>query len=473
MIFKKKSLLAMIAAMFLGSMMFIACSDDDPTGTPGFVAVTNIIGVRTGVPVGSPRELSGNVLPTNATRRDITWSVLPEYAQYAQITSGNMLTATGGTEVRVRATITRGGANENDYTQDFTIEVNSDFIAVTNITLTSATSTPVNTPLQLTATVLPADATNQAIVWSGNGVAENILTATEPGVVRVTATIAGGKTENEPFTEDFDITITSGGSGNFNPNTANVVLLDDFLVRSLTPEDDESWGLTNMNALMMRIVDGDRIGNRAGTWYALASNNGIEVMTYDGDGEVVITRPSTGGTVASIPATMIQTLTGEGEMVFIIDAENAETESYWGNVQTNFLTQNDNAVPVNISGLRGIRIQGQLKGALRVNIERTITYAGPTTNWAQWGWEIDGNDYADDYKDIDVELTVASMMGASWGQEPDITREELLTRAENITLNLNTSSDNMGARVDMRLSGIWLVFNDETSIPAEFGTRAE
>jgi endo-1,4-beta-xylanase len=89
------------------------------------------------------------------------------------------------------------------------------FVAVTNIS-DVPTSGTAGTPLALTGTVAPDNATNKTIVWSvktagatGATISGNTLTATAAGSVTVTATIANGKTASTPYTQDFSITITS------------------------------------------------------------------------------------------------------------------------------------------------------------------------------------------------------------------------------------------------------------------------
>ena len=107
-----------------------------------------------------------------------------------------------------------GGDNDNGNGGD------EPFVAVTGITDAPSTAT-VGTPLTLTGTVTPNNATNKAIVWTvkspgatGATISGNTLTVTAAGTVTVTATIANGKAQGEAFTRDFTITVTGGGNGN-------------------------------------------------------------------------------------------------------------------------------------------------------------------------------------------------------------------------------------------------------------------
>jgi len=67
--------------------------------------------------VGTPLTLSGTVVPTNATNKDITWSLVSGSATIA----GNTITATAAGTIVVRATIVDGLGIEYDYTQTFNI----------------------------------------------------------------------------------------------------------------------------------------------------------------------------------------------------------------------------------------------------------------------------------------------------------------------------------------------------------------
>jgi formylglycine-generating enzyme required for sulfatase activity len=93
------------------------------------------------------------------------------------------------------------------------------FIAVTGITDVPTSGTAMAS-LTLTGTVSPANATNQAIVWSvktgggtGASISGNSLSTTNAGTVIVTATIANGATAGTDYAQDFNITINPPPSG--------------------------------------------------------------------------------------------------------------------------------------------------------------------------------------------------------------------------------------------------------------------
>ncbi|GHS89711.1 hypothetical protein AGMMS49957_13500 [Synergistales bacterium] len=100
-----------------------------------------------------------------------------------------------------------------------TFKYGTAFVPVTNITGTPD-SAVVGTPLTLTGTVAPSNATNQDISWTvadagttGATIAGKVLTTTATGTVKLTATIANGLTASTPYTKDVTITVTTSGGG--------------------------------------------------------------------------------------------------------------------------------------------------------------------------------------------------------------------------------------------------------------------
>ena len=187
------------------------------TVNASFIPVTNITGIPTSATAGTSLVLNGTVAPANATNKAITWSVNNAGTTGATIT-GNTLLTTGAGTVIVTATIANGTAN-GAYTKDFTINVTAapvnTFVPVTDVALASSSMTA-GTPMNLSGTVTPADATNKSIVWSvtdsggtGASISGSTLSASDSGTVVVTATVTDGKTAGTPYTKNFTITVNS------------------------------------------------------------------------------------------------------------------------------------------------------------------------------------------------------------------------------------------------------------------------
>jgi hypothetical protein len=194
---------------------------------PGaFVAVTNITGVPNIGTAGTPVSLSGaTVVPANATYKDISWVVKTPGAGVTSI-SGNTFTPTEAGSLVLTARIASGAAEGTPYTDDFTITINPAFVAVTDIngipsTRNAVTGTELN--LNSGVTVVPANATNQSIVWSVKSagttgltnatVESGVFNPGNAGTVTLTATIQNGAAQGQNVTKETTITIIKPVTG--------------------------------------------------------------------------------------------------------------------------------------------------------------------------------------------------------------------------------------------------------------------
>ena len=182
------------------------------TGTVISVSDVEIVspGGASEVISGEDLQLTATVLPVNASNPAVTWSIINGTGT-AMITSGGLLTGglPGGVEV---AAISQDNSAVGD-TLELTITAPQ--VPVTSITVSTAggiTEIEGGASLQFSATVLPHDATNQAVVWSvvnGTGSAsisaEGLLIALTAGTVEVVATASDGSGVSNSLT----LTITS------------------------------------------------------------------------------------------------------------------------------------------------------------------------------------------------------------------------------------------------------------------------
>jgi uncharacterized protein YjdB len=176
------------------------------------VAVTNITDVPTTATAGTSLALFGTVAPDNATNKTIAWSV-KNAGETGATVGGSTFKATAAGTATITATIANGKATGTAYTKDFTVTVSKTFIAVTNISGVPETAT-VGTPLTLSGTV-SIYATNRTITWSvksagttGATISGSTFKAVAGGKAIVTATIADGKALGEPYTQDFEISVS-------------------------------------------------------------------------------------------------------------------------------------------------------------------------------------------------------------------------------------------------------------------------
>jgi len=140
------------------------------------------------ISIGGTQQLTASITPTNATNQAVTWSS-SNTAIATVNTSGLVMGVAAGT-----ATITITTA---DQAKTATCLVTVSTVPVTGVTVSPSTaSISVGGTQQLTATVVPTNATNKTVTWSSNNTA--IATVNTSGLV--TGVTAGTAT----------ITITTG-----------------------------------------------------------------------------------------------------------------------------------------------------------------------------------------------------------------------------------------------------------------------
>ncbi|MDR1229988.1 MAG: hypothetical protein LBK61_01160, partial [Spirochaetaceae bacterium] len=208
-----------------------------------FVAVTNITGVPETGTAGAVIDLSGDtvtVVPSTATNTTIVWSVAADSAVNADdvTITGTTVTSSEAGTLTLTATIANGATASTDYTKNFTIVVDNNFVAVTDITGVPTTGT-LDEAIDLSAAVVaPETATNQTIVWTASGagvtagtVSGAAVTPTAAGTLTLTATIANGATTSTAFTKTFTVTV----AGSSVPVTLNSVAAVDGAAEPFAP----------------------------------------------------------------------------------------------------------------------------------------------------------------------------------------------------------------------------------------------
>ncbi|MBL7969388.1 MAG: Ig-like domain-containing protein [Prolixibacteraceae bacterium] len=149
-------------------------------------------------------QLQANVLPTDATSRSVTWSVLNETGR-ASISATGLLTAEKNGTVKAIATATDGSGKKGE----FQITISNQIIPVQSVSISSASGNSIlidNGTLQLQANILPEDATTKSITWSlinETGMAKistsGLVTAEKNGVVKAIATSNDGSGNKAEF----------------------------------------------------------------------------------------------------------------------------------------------------------------------------------------------------------------------------------------------------------------------------------
>ena len=164
------------------------------------ITITGAGGATTIAADGGTLQLGASVLPSNAANKTVTWSITNGSSLASINSTTGLVTATDNGSITVRATAGDGSGVYGT----LTITITNQVIPVTGITVMGAggatTITTDGGTLQLSATVLPANADNKTVTWSitsGSGFASvnsstGLLTATDNGSVTARATANDG-----------------------------------------------------------------------------------------------------------------------------------------------------------------------------------------------------------------------------------------------------------------------------------------
>jgi uncharacterized protein YjdB len=145
---------------------------------------------------GETATLSATITPSNATNQSIIWA--SDNPAIAEVDESGKVTAIAPGTARITAATTDG----SNLSATCTVTVEPAYVAVTGVTLNKTIAyIPVNGTDQLTASIIPEDATTQDVTWiSSNSAIATVSTtglvkALKPGTALITVkTIDGGFT---------------------------------------------------------------------------------------------------------------------------------------------------------------------------------------------------------------------------------------------------------------------------------------
>lgn len=161
---------------------------------PGKVVATAITLADQNVDAGSETQLTATTTPGSVSRPRLRWSTADD--KIAAITPRGLLVARAPGETTGRVTVIDGGAYK-----EFAINVFLDYVEPASVTMTPGTAitlTVAAPTAQLTATVLPANTTNKAVVWATSNAAiatvsqSGLVTRVANGTANITATTVDG-----------------------------------------------------------------------------------------------------------------------------------------------------------------------------------------------------------------------------------------------------------------------------------------
>ncbi len=148
---------------------------------------------------GQSTTLSATVTPSDATYKSVTWT--SSNPSVATVSGGKVTAVSVGT-----ATITAKSHSGKTATCTIKVTENPNIVKPTGITLSKTSLTlSAGGSDSLTATVLPANATNKTVTWSTDNesvatVSDGTVTAVGEGTATITATTVNGKTATATVT---------------------------------------------------------------------------------------------------------------------------------------------------------------------------------------------------------------------------------------------------------------------------------
>ena len=183
-------------------------------------------------------QLEAVITPADATNTAVTWSIVSG-SEFATVDANGLVTATAN------GTVTLKAVSEDDATlfDEIEIIISNQYVAVTSLIVSVADGgepviTTASGTLQLTAAILPEDATNAEVVWTiisgsefGSVSEDGLVTASANGTIVIRATSA----DNEELSDDITITVNIPTAG-----------LDDFAKNGLALYPNPSTGVVTV-----------------------------------------------------------------------------------------------------------------------------------------------------------------------------------------------------------------------------------
>ncbi len=260
-------------------------------------------------------QLNEAVLPVNATDKTVTWSIVNNTGQ-ATINSSGLVTAVYNGTVTARATANDG----SDIYGTILITISNQVVQVTGITVSGAGGlTSITTDdgsIQLSAEVLPANATNKTVTWSissGTGLATinatGLLRAADNGTITVRATSNDGSgvygtlviTISNQILQVTSVIVTgAGGANTIITNNGSLQMSAEALPLNAT-DKTVTWSISN------------------GT--GLATINPAGLVTAVGNGIVTVRATTNDG--SGVFGTMVITISNQIVSVTVINVTGA------------------------------------------------------------------------------------------------------------------------------------------------------
>ena len=176
---------------------------------------------ETALTVGASETLTATVSPENANNKNVSWK--SDDTAVATVDQNGKVTAVGKGSATITVT-----TEDGKYTATCTVKVSPAPVAANGVTLTpDKTTLNVGEKQTLTATVLPADATNKTVTWASSDpavatVENGVVTAVGKGTATITVTTANGG-----YTATCEVTVKLPVSAVTLSETSTALVVDD------------------------------------------------------------------------------------------------------------------------------------------------------------------------------------------------------------------------------------------------------
>ncbi len=174
-----KKLLLLLAMTTLLCYIFVSCSKDDVDETIPVSAVTISEGASFSLTEGATHTFRASVAPSDATNKTVTWS-----SSASAVVSINAQTGAAEALAAGEATIT---ARAGSVSATCRVTVTESNVPVTSVAISPEQVSALNPEgtVQLSATVLPENATDKSVVWAS--LDQTVATVSETGLVTAVA----------------------------------------------------------------------------------------------------------------------------------------------------------------------------------------------------------------------------------------------------------------------------------------------
>ena len=256
---------------------------------------------------GETLQLTATVMPSNATNKTVTWTT--SNSSVATVSSNGLVTA----KAVGNATITARTTDGSNLSSSCSVTVKQSSVLATSISL-NKTSAEIyaGETLQLTATVLPSNATNKTVTWTTSN--SSVATVSSNGLV--TAKAVGNAT----------ITARTTDGSNLSASCSVTVKQSSVLATSISLNKTSAELNTGGTLQLTATVLPSNTTNKTVTWttsnssVATVSSNGL--VTAKAKGSATITATTTDGSNLSAicSITVVSQSDPEGTIISFADA---------------------------------------------------------------------------------------------------------------------------------------------------------